>query len=54
MPLDLQAAFTTVYDRARYDLSLNYHVELQPPPRDDDVEWMRGLLVSGKGQRPGP
>ena len=52
VPLDLQAAFTTVYDRARYDLSLNYHADLQPPPRDADAEWMRGLLPSRQRQRP--
>ena len=52
VPLDLPAAFTTVYDRARYDLSVNYHVDLQPPPRDDDAAWMRGLLPSRQRQRP--
>ena len=46
VPLDLQAAFTTVYDRARYDLSLNYDSDLQPPLGDDDAEWVRGLLPS--------
>jgi hypothetical protein len=49
VPLDLQAAFTTVYVRARYDLSLNYHVDLQPPLRDDDAAWVRELLPSRKG-----
>jgi len=52
VPLDLQEVFTTVYDRARYDLSLNYRADLQPPPRDDDVEWIRGLLLSGREQHP--
>jgi len=46
VPLDLQAAFATVYDRARYDLSLNYDVDLQPPLGDDDAAWVRGLLRS--------
>ncbi len=43
--LDLQAALTTVYDRARYQLSLNYGAEL--PARwldDDDRNWVRELL----------
>lgn len=31
VPLDLQAAFTTVYDRARYQLSLNYAAALAAP-----------------------
>ncbi len=52
VPLDLQAAFATVYDRARYDLSVNYEVDLQPPPRDEDAEWMRGLLPPRKRQVP--
>ena len=37
---------TSVYDRARYDLSLNYAADLQPPPRDEDAGWMRGRLQS--------
>jgi len=52
VPLDLQVAFTTVYDRARYDLSLSYDVDLQPPLGDDDAAWVRGLLPSRKPQRP--
>ena len=46
VPLDLQAAFTAVYDRARYDLSLNYNLDLQPPLGDDAAAWVRGLLPS--------
>jgi hypothetical protein len=52
VPLELQVAFTTVYDRARYDLSLNYDLDLQPPLGDDDAAWVRGLLPSRKPQRP--
>lgn len=52
VPLDLQAAFTTVYDRARYDLSLDYDAELQPPLTDENAEWVRGRLSSTR-QRPG-
>jgi hypothetical protein len=48
VPLDLQAVFTTVYDRARYDLSLNYSLDLQPPLGDDATAWVRGLLPSRK------
>jgi len=47
-PLDLQQAFTTVYDRARYDLSLNYAANLSLPWRDDDASWVRQLAPSSK------
>ncbi len=46
--LDLQAAFSAVYDRARYDLTLNYAAELQPPLPQEDAEWMRELLSAGR------
>jgi hypothetical protein len=46
--LDLQAAFTSVYDRARYDLSLNYKAELQPPVARDDDAWVQTLLYPDK------
>ena len=41
VPLDLQAALTTVYDRARYNLSLNYRAELTPSLAETDREWIR-------------
>lgn len=44
VPLDLQAVFTTVYDRADYQLSLDYRAELRPPLSPDDAEWIRRLL----------
>lgn len=44
VPLDLQAVFSTVYDRARYDLSLNYQAELQPPLSEEDGDWIRRLV----------
>jgi hypothetical protein len=44
VPLDLQQAFTTVYDRARYQLSLNYAANLSPPLSDADAAWARELL----------
>lgn len=47
VPLDLQAVFTTVYDRARYDLSVSYRVGLEPPLGNDDAEWVRGLVLPG-------
>lgn len=48
VPLDLQAAFDVVYDRARYDLSLDYNADLQPPPGEVDAPWIRGRLATLK------
>ena len=48
VPLDLQAAFATVYDRARYDLSVRYAAELQPPLSADDALWVRELLAAAE------
>ena len=48
VPLDFQAVFRTVYDRARYDLSLDYDATLQPPLSEDDAEWVRRLIQSTK------
>lgn len=48
VPLDLQAAFDIVYDRARYDLSLDYNADLQPPPGEVDAPWIRGRLATLK------
>ena len=42
--LDLQAAFTTVYERARYDLSLRYGEPLDPPVDERDAAWLNELL----------
>ena len=50
VPLDLQAAFIAVFDRARYDLMLNYAAELQPPLSREDAEWAKTLLPAGKRQ----
>lgn len=44
VPLDLQTAFSAVYDRARYDLSINYIVPPDPPLGDDDAAWAARLL----------
>ena len=43
--LDLQAMFTTVYDRAGYDYSLNYRHTLAPPLSAADQAWAQQLLV---------
>jgi hypothetical protein len=46
-PLDLQQVFTTVYDRARYQLSLNYAAALSVPMNEDDTIWMRQSVHLG-------
>jgi hypothetical protein len=48
VPLDLQQVFTTVYDRARYQLSLNYTARLAVPPTEPDAVWLRQLPLSGR------
>jgi hypothetical protein len=42
--LDLQAIFTSVYDRAGYDYSLDYRAPLDPPLREADNAWASKLL----------
>lgn len=42
--LDLGAVFQTVYDRAAYDVSLDYRKDPQPPLEGDDAKWARELL----------
>lgn len=39
--LDLQRAFDTVYERAAYELSLDYQSELDPQLPDDVKAWLR-------------
>jgi hypothetical protein len=48
VPLDLQQVFTTVYDRARYHLSLDYRAELRTSPDQADAQWMRQVTRSGR------
>jgi hypothetical protein len=45
--LDLQAIFTTVYDRAGYDYSLDYRHTLMPPLSEADQVWAQQLLGQG-------
>jgi hypothetical protein len=44
--LELQTAFTTVYDRARYHLSIDYSAALEPPLTEADQSWARELLAA--------
>lgn len=48
--LDLQSAFSTVYERARYQLSLDYTATLEPPLSAEDAVWAKTLL-SGTGEQ---
>jgi hypothetical protein len=50
--LDLQRVFATVYERARYDLSINYAAIPRPPLSDADASWMRKLLPPSEPKRP--
>jgi hypothetical protein len=43
VPLDLQQVFATVYDRARYQLSVNYQANLDVPLSESDGAWVRQL-----------
>jgi hypothetical protein len=45
VPLDLQGVFTTVFDRARYQLSLNYADGPRLPLHESDATWMRQLAM---------
>ena len=41
VPLDLQAAFTTTYDRVGYDYALDYRSPVKPPLDAAAAEWVR-------------
>ena len=44
VPLDLAHALRTIYDEARYDLSIDYGEPPVPPLSEDDATWARELL----------
>lgn len=44
VPLDLQAAFTTTYDRAGYDYALDYARPPEPPLEPAAAEWVQTVL----------
>jgi hypothetical protein len=46
--LDLQAAFTAVYERAAYAYSLDYRRPLEPPLNATDAAWVQKVLSPGK------
>ncbi len=49
VPLDIQAAFTTAYDRAGYDYSINYSRAVEPQLSDTDAGWVAEILASHTG-----
>ncbi len=44
VPLDLAHAVRTIYDEARYDLSIDYDQPPEPPLVEDDAAWAWALL----------
>jgi hypothetical protein len=44
VPLDLDACLKAIYDRAAYDLRLNYAAPPIPPLNPDDARWAETLL----------
>jgi hypothetical protein len=44
VPLDLSHALRTIYDEARYDLSVDYGEPPVPPLPEKDAEWAQELL----------
>jgi hypothetical protein len=44
VPLELQTAFTTTYDRAGYDYSLDYRRPPEPPLEPSAAEWARSII----------
>jgi Protein of unknown function (DUF4058) len=43
VPLELASIFRTVYDRARYERSINYHSPLGLPLRPEDRTWAEAI-----------
>jgi hypothetical protein len=50
VPLDLGAVFSSVYDRAAYDASVDYRKAPEPPLEGDDAKWARELLRKAGGK----
>jgi len=50
----VQTAFTTTYDRAGYDYSLDYDAEVKPPLSEADREWVQTMLRATRNRVPSP
>jgi len=48
VPIDLQSVFATVYERARYQLSVNYRVPLESPLAPTEAAWSTSLLAAAQ------
>lgn len=48
--VDLQSLLFGVYERARYDLAIDYSLELVPPLQEEDKIWV-DVLLREKGLR---
>jgi hypothetical protein len=44
--VDMGAIIHALYDRARFDLRLDYTQPPVPPLGGDDAEWARGLITA--------
>jgi hypothetical protein len=44
--IDLQAVFSSTFDRAGYDYSLDYGLDLAPELDDDETGWVRSAIES--------
>ncbi|MDM8563099.1 DUF4058 family protein, partial [Candidatus Marithioploca araucensis] len=44
VPLDLGKALCTAYERARYELRINYSSPAKPPLKKEDAEWAKNLI----------
>ena len=49
--IDLAEVFTSTYDRAGYDYSLDYTRPIQPPLSEPDARWAQAVLVGGPHAR---
>jgi hypothetical protein len=47
VPLEFGAVLASVYERAAYDLSVDYREEPIPPLKGDDAKWARLLRKTG-------
>ncbi len=52
LPLDLQAVFNAVYDRAGYDYVLDYDRPVEPPLSDEDAQWAQQWLEGWREKKP--
>ncbi len=49
--LDLNATLHALYERARFDLRLNYSQPPTPPLPDEDVRWASEVVQSARGEK---